>query len=56
MNEKLAELKARAYEIIAYIQSAQKELESVNQQIAEISMSKVEKPDSESKKVEKIKK
>ena len=53
--EEIEKLKARAYDIIAYMQSAQKELESVNQRIAELSAVKEEKSDKEGKKVEKIK-
>jgi len=56
MNIEIEKLKARAYDIIAFIQSAQKELESVNQQIATLSTAKEETPDKESTKVEKIKK
>ena len=35
-NDKIVSLKARAYDILAFIQSAQAELQEVNRQISEI--------------------
>lgn len=45
MKEQLQELKARAYDMLAFIQSAQKELGNLNQQIAEVSAREQEMAD-----------
>jgi prefoldin subunit 5 len=36
MNEKLMELKAKAYDVLAMVEAWQRELQSINAQIAEV--------------------
>jgi len=52
-NDKIVSLKARAYDILAFIQNAQAELQEVNRQLSEIISA--EKAKKESEKVEEVK-